>query len=63
MEGTIFKKSKKEKKTSLPTPQKAKYKVEKLEYLVSLKVHERKKKMKQEKFIFLGARKGFFSSL
>jgi hypothetical protein len=62
MEGTIFKMSKK-KKTSLPTIQKVKYKVEKLEYLITLKVHEKKKKMKQEKFIFLWARKGFFSSL
>jgi hypothetical protein len=54
MEGTIFKKSKKKKNLSLRTPQKAKYKVAKLEYLVTLKVHEKKKKMKQEKFIFLG---------
>jgi hypothetical protein len=34
----------KKKELSLPTTQKAKYKVEKLEYLVTLKVHEKKKK-------------------
>jgi hypothetical protein len=63
MEGTIFKKSKKEeeKNLSLPTPQKAKYKIEKLEYLVTLKVHEKTKKMQQEKFIFLGQGRVFLA--
>jgi hypothetical protein len=58
MEGTIFKNSKK-KKLLLSTTQKAKYKVEKLEYLKTLKVHEKTKKMKQEKFIFMGQGKVF----